>query len=38
MKKTLAVIWNILEAIGRARSAAHFARTGDLEAARNMLK
>jgi len=38
MKNTLNVIWSILRSIGEARAAAHFARTGDLKAAENMLK
>lgn len=38
MKKILTIIWNTLHSIGEARAAAHMARTGDLETARNMLK
>lgn len=38
MKKILTAIWNTLQVLGKARAAAYFARTGDLEAMKKAMK
>ena len=37
MKTIIKSIWSVLDSLGRARAASHFARTGDFEAARRVM-
>jgi hypothetical protein len=37
MKKIINYVWSIIDSIGRARAASHFARQGNHEAARRIM-